>query len=110
MATGRPSRRTVRYTAPKPPRPSSQSLFSNACVLVLKSGFPENMTSLPELASVAGEWLYSSSPLDRARAAAEGEVEERTRRFRTVTVITPRAMKAAAPIAISAEMLRMIFL
>ena len=60
--------------------------------------------------SVAGEWLYSSSPLDRARAAAEGEVEERTRRFRTVTVITPRAMKAAAPIAISAEMLRMIFL
>lgn len=36
-------------------------------------------------------------------------MEERTRRLRTVIVITPMTMAAAAPIAMRAEMLRIFF-
>lgn len=67
------------------------------------------MTSLPELASVVGDRL-KSSPADNVRAAADRDVDERTRRLRTVIAITPMTMTAAAPIAMIADMLRMILL
>lgn len=76
---------------------------------MLKSGSPENMTSLPELASVVEEWLKSSPP-DNTRGTADLEVEDVTRRLRTVIAITPMTITAAAPIAMRAEMLRMLFL
>lgn len=63
------------------------------------------------MASVeAGELLKESSERINA-AAAEGELEEeRAWTLRIAMVMTPSAMRAAAPIATIAEMLRMIFL
>jgi hypothetical protein len=67
------------------------------------------MTSFPELASVVGESL-KPSPADNVRAAADRDVDDRTRRLSTVMAITPTTMTAAAPMAMRADMLRMILL